>query len=75
VTRGRLAPLPFFLLASVSSCPFVSLSPCLQVFSWHVYQLRLDGDAGTDLLQANDDHLLARLQAIINSPQSIMQRT
>ena len=34
----------------------------------HVHELRLDGDARPDLLQADDDHPLARLQAVRRSP-------
>src|SRR5262245_24379011 len=53
-------------LVRVSPCLRVSLSPCLD--TWHVHELRLDGDARPDLLQAVDDHPLAGLQALLDDP-------
>ena len=42
--------------------------------SRHVHELRLDGDARPHLLQAVDDHPLARLQAVGDLPQAVVER-
>src|SRR5207245_1265459 len=41
----------------------------------HVHELRLDRDARSHLLQAVDDHLLARLQAVGDLPQAVVERS
>src|SRR5882724_257545 len=40
----------------------------------HVHELRLDGDARSDLLQTVHDHPLARPQAVFDRPQAVVQR-
>ena len=39
-----------------------------------MHELRLDDDPRPDLLQAVDDHPLARLQAVLDRPQPVVQR-
>src|SRR4051794_15651763 len=39
----------------------------------HVHELRLDGGAGPHLLEAADDHPLARPQAVGDLPQAVVQ--
>src|SRR5262249_47489592 len=41
----------------------------------HVHELRLDRDARPHLLQAVDDHPLARLHAVGDLPQAVMERS
>src|SRR6478672_5305599 len=41
---------------------------------WHGHELRLDGGARAGLLQAVDDHQLARLQAGLDLAQAVLQR-
>src|SRR4051794_27790568 len=41
----------------------------------HVHQVRLHGDARAHLLQTFDDHPLARLQAVGDLPQAVVERS
>src|SRR5262249_50655876 len=42
--------------------------------AWHLCQPRFDDDAGPHLLQAVDDDAFARLQAVFNHTQAVVQR-
>src|ERR1700677_1184650 len=42
---------------------------------WHLYRLRLHGDAWPHLLQAVHDHPLARLEACGNLAQAVVERS
>ncbi len=46
-----------------------------RILGRHVYQLRLHGDARAHLLQAVDDHPLARLHAVRGLPQAVVERS
>src|SRR5262249_60093149 len=49
-----------------------SLLPCDR--DGHVYQLRLDGNARSDLEQPVDDYPLTRLHAFFDYPQPVVER-
>src|SRR5262249_28220951 len=44
-----------------------------RIWVWHLYQLRLNDETGPDLLQAVDDHALARLQPLGDFPEPVVE--
>src|SRR5258708_39923001 len=39
----------------------------------HLHERRINDQAGSNLWQAADDHSLARLQSLLNGPQSVVE--
>src|SRR5262249_12435869 len=54
---------------------FLGRSAVCRLRDRHLDDLRLDGDARRHLLQAVDDHLLARREAAGDLPQAVMERS